>query len=80
MQKIQWRLCGGPSKLFSGYHDGGSCSHSYKASVFGLLAIRRASMFDVSTQITYATGEEPSQLLSGQSLGNAVGVVYGDPG
>ena len=37
-----------------------------------------ASMFDVGTQITHATGEEPRSSYLGNPSGNAVGVVYGD--
>ena len=35
-------------------------------------------MFDVGTQITHATGEEPRSSYLGNPSGNAVGVVYGD--
>lgn len=37
-----------------------------------------ASMYDVGTQITHATGEETRSSYMGDDRGNAVGVVYGD--
>lgn len=37
-----------------------------------------SSMFDVGTQITHATGEEPRVSYVGSNTVNAVGVVYGD--
>lgn len=36
------------------------------------------SMFDVGTQITYATGEETRASYLNNTYGNAVGIVYGD--
>ena len=36
------------------------------------------SMYDVGTQITYATGEEVRSSYLGSSYGNAVGIIYGD--
>ena len=35
-------------------------------------------MFDVGTQITHATGEEPRESYFGNNYGNALGIIYGD--
>jgi len=36
------------------------------------------SMYDVGTQITYATGEERRSPYLGSTYGNAMGIIYGD--
>ena len=37
-----------------------------------------SGMFDVGTQITHATGEEPRESYFGNNYGNALGIIYGD--